>query len=55
MTAAANTAKRAGRGRRRRENQRHDQGLTAKEKAALERIHKWFLEHQNRRQGHAGR
>lgn len=52
MTAAANTAKRAGRGRRRGESPRHDQGLTAKEKATLEWVSKWF---QNRRQGHAGR
>lgn len=44
MTAAANTEKQAGKGHRKREPPRHDQGLTAREKAALERIYRWFSE-----------
>lgn len=48
MTAAANTAKRAGKGRRKRESPRHDQGLTAREQAALERICRWFSEQETK-------
>lgn len=42
MTVATNTEKRAGKAHRRREIQRHSQGLTAREQAALERICRWF-------------
>lgn len=48
MTTATNAPKRAGKGRRRRENPRHGQGLTAKEKSTFMWICKWFSEQETK-------
>lgn len=48
MNTATNTPKLAGKGRRRRESSRHDQGLTAKEKATFMWICKWFSERETK-------
>lgn len=48
MTVATNTGKQAGKAHRRRESPRHDQGLTGREQAALERICRWFSEQETK-------
>ena len=52
MTAAANTAKRAGKGHEKCESPRHDKGLRHGKKPLLSGYADGF---QNRRQGHAGK
>lgn len=45
--SAATPARRAGNGRRRHENPRHERGLAAKKRAVLEYIEVWFQQRQN--------